>query len=118
MILAILQRAQSEEIEIVGSEILNLEIDQMRDQEKKLLVKELYGIAKSQVSYSEKIKLRAKAIAAQSHIRTFDSLHIAAAEEAGADILLTTDDRLEKMAAKLNLGVRVINPLKFALEAI
>ncbi|MCI8550921.1 MAG: type II toxin-antitoxin system VapC family toxin [Lachnospiraceae bacterium] len=53
-----------------------------------------------------------------SKIRTFDSLHIAAAEEAKADVLLTTDDKLEKIAGKLELKVRVMNPLKFAWEEI
>lgn len=53
-----------------------------------------------------------------SKIRTFDSLHIAAAEEAKADVLLTTDDKLEKMAEKLELKVKVMNPLKFAWEKI
>lgn len=32
--------------------------------------------------------------------------------------MLTTDDKLEKMAAKLELNVKVMNPLKFAWEAI
>lgn len=53
-----------------------------------------------------------------SKIRTFDSLHIAAAEEAKADVMLTTDDKLERMAERLELKVRVMNPLKFAWEVI
>lgn len=53
-----------------------------------------------------------------SKIRTFDSLYIAAAEEANADVLLTTDDKLEKMAEKLDLKTRVVNPLRFAWEVI
>ena len=36
-----------------------------------------------------------------SKIRTFDSLHIAAAESANADVLLTTDDKMSNMASKL-----------------
>ena len=54
----------------------------------------------------------------QSKIRTFDSLHIAAAESAGADVMLTTDDKLEKIAARIELTVKVMNPLRFAWEAI
>lgn len=53
-----------------------------------------------------------------SKIRTFDSLHIATAEEAKADVMLTTDDKLERMAERLELKVRVMNPLKFAWEVI
>lgn len=51
-----------------------------------------------------------------SKIRTFDSLHIAAAEEGKADVMLTTDDKLEKMAENLNLKVKVMNPLRFVWE--
>lgn len=53
-----------------------------------------------------------------SNIQTFDSLHIASAEEANADVLLTTDDKFEKVAEKLELGTRVMNPLRFVWEVI
>lgn len=51
-----------------------------------------------------------------SKIRTVDSLHIAAAESVKADVLLTTDDKLSNMALKLELKVKVQNPLQFAWE--
>ena len=103
---------------IVGSNILELEIDRMNDVIKKQRVKELYEIADMHICYTEKIKKRSQEIMKLSKIRTFDSLHIAAAEEAKADVLLTTDDKLEKMAEKLELKVKVMNPLKFAWEEI
>ena len=49
-----------------------------------------------------------------SKIRTVDSLHIAAAESVKADVLLATDDKLSNMALKLELKVKVQNPLQFA----
>lgn len=70
------------------------------------------------ISYTEKIKEHSKIIMEQSKIQTFDSLHIAVAEAAKADVMLTTDDKLEKMAEKLDLNVKVMNPLKFAWEVI
>ncbi len=51
-----------------------------------------------------------------SKIRTVDSLHIVAAESVKADVLLTTDDKLSNMALKLELKVKVQNPLQFAWE--
>ena len=51
-----------------------------------------------------------------SNISAYDSLHVAIAESAGVNILLTTDDKFEKMANKIDLNVRVMNPLKFVLE--
>lgn len=117
-ILTILNHGKAGAYEIVGSNILELEMDQIRDDIRKKRVKDLYETATSFVAYSEDIKRRSLEIMDQSKIRTFDSLHIAAAETAGAYAMLTTDDKLEKMAAKLELRVKVINPLKFAWEVI
>ena len=49
----------------------------------------------------------------------YDALHIACAENAKADVLLTTDDRLVKLAKRFSkkLYVSVVNPLVW-LEAI
>lgn len=49
---------------------------------------------------------------------TGNNEQIAAAEKAKADVMLTTDDKLEKMARQLEVKVRVMNPLKFAWEVI
>ena len=115
-ILMILQRRQAGIYRVVGSNILELEMERMHDAAKKQKVKELYKAADLHINYTENIKKRSKEIMVLSKIRTFDSLHIAAAEEAKAYVMLTTDDKLEKMAEKLELKVRVMNPLKFAWE--
>lgn len=118
VILTVLKMGQMKKIIIVGSEILELEMKRMQDEDKKRKVLDLYGIADMHILYSEKIKKRSVEIMSVSQIRTFDSLHIAAAEEANAEILLTTDDKFEKMAEKLELRTRVVNPLRFAWEVI
>ena len=118
VILTVLKMGQMKKVSIVGSEILELEMKRMQDENKKRKVLDLYGIADMHIPYSEKIKKRSAEIMSVSQIRTFDSLHIAAAEEANAEILLTTDDKFEKMAEKLELRTRVVNPLRFAWEVI
>lgn len=117
-ILTVLQRGQVGMYQIVGSDILELEIERMQDVVKKQRVKDLYKVSNMHILYTDEIKERSKEIMKRSKIRTFDSLHIAMAEAAKADVMLTTDDKLEKMAGKLELKVRVMNPLKFAWEAI
>ena len=117
-ILMILKRGQIGEYRIVGSDILKLEIERMHDEVKKYRVRELYNVVGENVIYTEAIKKRAQEIMEQSNIRSFDSMHIASAETANADVMLTTDDKLEKMASKLQLKIRVMNPLRFAWEAI
>lgn len=41
----------------------------------------------------------------------YDALHVASAEAGGADVLLTSDDRMIKKANTLNVNVKLINPL-------
>ncbi len=118
VILTVLKMGQMKQVVIAGSEILKLEMSRMQDNDKKQKVIDLYRVASMHIPYTEKIKKRSEDIMSVSKIRAFDSLHIASAEEAGADIFLTTDDRLEKMAEKLELGTRVVNPLRFAWEVI
>lgn len=55
-ILAILQQGQMGIYKIVGSNILELEIDRMNNAIKKQRVKELYEIADMHICYTEKIK--------------------------------------------------------------
>lgn len=117
-ILAVLKMGQMKRIVIAGSDILGLEITRMSDENKKRKVLDLYKVADIHIPYTSKIRKRSEEIASISKIRTFDSLHIAAAEEANADVLLTTDDKFERMAEKLDLKTRVVNPLRFAWEVI
>jgi predicted nucleic acid-binding protein len=47
-------------------------------------------------------------------LKPMDARHLAAAEAAGADFLLTTDEKFIKRCAKNNLtAVKVIDPLDF-----
>lgn len=50
-----------------------------------------------------------------SNIKTFDSLHLASAEQA-ADFLLTTDIKFLKACKRLDIKMTVKNPVDFVLE--
>jgi len=76
----------------------------------------LYRIIHEDIPLTLKVEARSEEIMNISNIRLFDSLHIAIAESADVDVLLTTDDKFEKMASNLDLKLRVMNPLKFVLE--
>ena len=49
-------------------------------------------------------------------MKTIDSLHIALAEKSKADVMLTTDDILEKKANQMDLKTRVCNPVNWLME--
>ena len=117
-ILSILKRGEYHQFKILGSPILQLEMNQMRDEDKKQKVRNLYRIIHEEIPYTKEVKARSSEIMELSKIRSFDSLHIALTESVNADILLITDDKLEKVASHLDLKVRVLNPLKFVLEVL
>ncbi|MCD7846946.1 MAG: PIN domain-containing protein [Oscillospiraceae bacterium] len=117
-ILRILRKGEIGEIEIIGSEIILLELWNMSDLVKKQNVLGLYRVTHSQVVLTDEIFSRSRQIMSESNIRRKDSLQIASAEAAGADVMLTTDDKLERMASRMNLGVRVMNPVKLLDEIL
>jgi len=51
-------------------------------------------------------------------MKLFDSLHLAFAEYAIADVFLTTDTRLLKSSVHSNIRIRVDNPMNFYMEVL
>ena len=103
-------------IPIFGSAALSVEIDDIGDYGKRERVKDFYyEVITEELLLTDSIILRAQKLAAQG-VEGYDSYHIAFAEAAGADYLLTTDDRFEQTAEKLELQTKVINPINFLEE--
>ncbi len=117
-IMWVLKEGQSGNCEIIASAALSSEISRISNIERQQNVMRLYQIAGNYVNFTENIKRRAEKIRSISRIQTFDSYHIASAEEANADVLLTTDDKLVRMAARIKLNVKVMNPLQFLSKAM
>jgi len=118
-VLAIINRCIKNIDEIVGSPALDLEIAQIGDSEKKEKVKYLYEqVITTKVDYTENVLKQARELSEQTSIRTLDGFHLAFAENSGADFLLTTDIKFEKLCSKLNMKTRVVNPLKYLMEVM
>lgn len=116
-ILSILGHCEQREWELIGSSILDIEINKTTNEYKKQKVQSLYGIAKSKIKVDDEVKKRA--IEIQKHgIKSFDSLHVALAEKAKADVMLTTDDKLEKISQKIDLKTKVCNPVNWLMEVM
>ena len=64
---------------------------------------------------SETIKKRASALE-KAGMRSLDSIHLALAENFGADIFLTTDDRLLAAAKRLKIKLQTSNPTSWLKE--
>jgi predicted nucleic acid-binding protein len=116
-VLAIINKYGRNDYEIIGSSVLDIEIEQIENMEKQEKVKNFYEQTISRkIGYNIDILKRVKELSEQSKIRTLDRFHLSFAEYAGVDVLLTTDDKFEKACSKLNLNISVINPLSFLLE--
>jgi len=100
-------------IPIIGSAAVDAEIEEIKkDLNKQKLVRAFYErTVTKELTESASIIARARNLQTQGIRRELDSYHVAFAEAADADFLLTTDDRFERAADKLDLKTKVINPI-------
>lgn len=115
-VLAILKACENGLLTILSSPVVRMEIDKFSDDEKREKVLALYSLANPDIPFTDEIRKRSEEIRLKSNIRLMDSLHVATAEAGKVDAMLTTDDKLINACAKLNLGIKVINPITFLLE--
>jgi predicted nucleic acid-binding protein len=117
-VLAIVNKREQTNDEIIGSPVLDFEMEQIENIEKQEKVKNFYAqTINKKIEYNIDILKRVKELSGQTKIRTFDRFHLSFAENAGVDVLLTTDDKFEKACSKINLKIKVMNPLNFLLES-
>ena len=114
-VLSILEMAQSDEIEIIGSDIIDDELFQMPDSERREKVELLLALASSQIALTSAIEQRATELQ-KWNIAPLDALHLASAESARADYFLTTDDDLLRKAKRAGLKVKIENPAKWLIQ--
>lgn len=101
----------------MNSEAMTLEVEQTPDMERRNRVELLLRSASLVISIEQIQVDRAKELQALG-FQAFDALHVACAEGGKVDVLLTTDDRLMRLAARVSppLRVRVVNPLIWIQE--
>lgn len=98
---------------IIGSDTLILEMAQIKDVDLQLDIVAMYSqTIKEEVSTSEEVEKIADSIMSESSIHKMDALHLASAIVGKAEVFLTVDDKLIKSCSKLNLNMRVINPVE------
>ena len=103
---------------IVGSSVVTSELGDIRDITKRKSAEGFYNDSvDSHIMINRDIVNRVAALKTAG-VGVLDSYHLACAEAAGANFLLTTDDRFENTCKRLNLTVKVINPLNFSIGEI
>ena len=113
-VLHIVDRARSCAEELVTSDYLLEEIASSPDAMRREDVVNLLTHARFHVARRLSIEERAKALAAWNLV-AHDALHLAAAEAAGCDYLLTTDDKFIRRTARAGdvIRVKVLNPCDY-----
>ena len=116
-VLAILGRSKT--VTLLSSEIVDIEISKIPDEDRKQKVILLSSISRMNIVVDGEIMSRAKELN-EMGFKSFDALHIACAERGRADVLLTTDDHLLKKAISYqkSIKVRLQNPLSWLTEEL
>ena len=111
-IITILKHIESSEWRLVNSGIVNYEINQTSNEERKGRLQSLVRWASEFVSVDQDTYIRAKQIQ-EFGIKTYDALHIACAEQGKVDVFLSTDDKLIKIAKRNSKKIKIDieNPL-------
>ncbi|HEX2077623.1 MAG TPA: PIN domain-containing protein [Longimicrobium sp.] len=116
-VLRILDHIERGEWEMIGSDAIDVEAAANPDLERRRRVQVVADTATEHIHVNPDRTQRAGALEGMG-LRGYDSLHVACAEAAGADILLTTDDAFVRRARRLQheLRVRVANPVQWLKE--
>lgn len=116
-ILGILQLWEIGEIEIIGSEALELEISKIPQLEKLTFSNEILNRMSEIVIVSDEVEKRAREFVDKYNLKAFDALHLACAEEAKVDYLCTCDDKFIKKARRVeNLKTTILSPLELVIK--
>ncbi len=83
-----------------------------------IILELLYTLCSTEVEITEEIIERALMIQEQSNIRSKDSLHLACAEYANVDVLLTVDRKFRNNANRLPARIEVTSPTEWLVEVL
>ena len=118
-IITILKHIESKEWSWISSGVVNYEISQTSDEERKGRLRSLVRWSSVFVKVDKCVYIRAKETQ-QLGIKTYDALHIACAEQGKADVFLSTDDRLIRAAKRSieTINMEVENPLLWLQKVV
>jgi predicted nucleic acid-binding protein len=115
-ILVVLALCESNQLELIASDALLLEIYQIPDHIRKEDALEVINLAKQTVELTSEIEILAREFEA-SGIKTLDALHLAFASFSKVDYFCTCDDKFMRKAKRLrNLNIKVVSPTELVME--
>ena len=114
----ILELAEQSAIQIIGSQMLVREMADTRNLYKRAVLQMIYELCSEEVRITTQILERSEEIRHSSNIKYKDSLHLACAEAAKADVLLTTDRKFMNNCSRIKTYTKVLEPNQWLLEVL
>lgn len=116
-ILSIYRKCRIGEWQLISSEVIDLEISQIKSIQRLEQLRSAIAIAQEKCLLTDEVKRRVVELT-QLGFKPFDAAHIASAEAGQVDTFLTTDDRLLKRAERYGaqLTVQVDNPVNWLIR--
>ncbi|MCM1122362.1 MAG: PIN domain-containing protein [Eubacterium sp.] len=117
-VMLILELVEKASVNLVGSEMLVKEIRDIYDSYKRAVIRMMYSLCSEEIRINSAILDRAEKIRHCSNVKYKDSIHLACAEMAGADALLTTDKKFISNGNRIKTYTRVMNPNQWLSEVL
>lgn len=118
-VMRILEHVEEGDWVWIGSEVLEYEINANPDLERKRRLSLLASLISESITVKQPEIDRAKELETLG-FHSLDALHLACAEQATAEVFLTTDDHLFRTARRLgdSIRVKVNNPLAWINKGV
>lgn len=117
-IMLILELAEQSIVHLVGSEMLVKEMADTQDLYKRSILQIIYSLCSEEIKITPDILDRAEEIRHTSNIKYKDSIHLACAEFANVDTLLTTDRKFSNNCSHIKTYTRVLGPNQWLSEVL
>lgn len=114
----ILELTEQAAIHLIGSQMLAKEIQDTPNKYKRSILQMIYSLCTEEIIVDRQILSRAEEIRHNSNIKYKDSIHLACAETANADVLLTTDKKFMNNCHRITTYTKVMNPNEWLMEVL
>ena len=118
LVMLILELVEKASVELIGSEMLVKEMNDLADSYKRSVIQMMYELCSEEIKVTAAILDRAEEIRHCSNIKYKDSIHLACAEAAKVDALLTTDKKFVNNGNKIKIDTRIMNPNQWLSEVL
>lgn len=117
-VMLILELVEKASVVLVGSEILVREMNDFADSYKRSVIRMMYELCSEEIRVTAAVLDRAEEIRHCSNIKYKDSIHLACAEAAKVDALLTTDKKFISNGNKIKIYTKIMNPNQWLSEVL